>query len=225
MGAVPAGSIPFRTAVERIIIGLRGRTRVESVVVIPHKVDTTNHLGPVDKSGAGIGQVRQSLGLFVGFFRAGTAKVGVGVVNPGIDYSDLDALTGVPGAFGPSLHGLRIYIAISIHALFRHNGGDALNIIPRGKRTDFLSIAVQGYAAHRIVHGITYFCTGILSRLASLILDLLLDRDGLTLLLNGFLLIVQNLVGLGLLVGTLTLELNEDEHISLRLFHGGGERI
>ena len=84
---------------------------------------------------------------------------------------------------------------------------------------------MQGYAAHRIVHGITYFCTGILSRLASLILDLILDRGGLTLLLNGFLFIVQNLVGLGLLVGTLTLELDEDEHISLRLFHGGGERI
>ena len=149
----------------------------------------------------------------------------MGVVNPGIDYSDLDALTGVPGAFSPSLHGLRVYIAISIHALFRHNGGDALDIIPRGKRTDFLGIAVQGCAAHRIVHGITYFCTGILSRLASLILDLLLDRGGLTLLLNGFLLIVQNLVGLGLLVGTLTLELNEDEHISFRLFHGGGESI
>ena len=84
---------------------------------------------------------------------------------------------------------------------------------------------MQGCAAHRIVHGITYFCTGILSRLASLILDLILDRGGLTLLLNGFLFIVQNLVGLGLLVGTLTLELNEDEYISLRLFHGGGERI
>jgi hypothetical protein len=61
--------------------------------------------------------------------------------------------------------------------------------------------------------------------LASLILDLILDRGGLTLLLNGFLFIVQNLVGLGLLVGALTLELDEDEHISLRLFHGGGERI
>ena len=84
---------------------------------------------------------------------------------------------------------------------------------------------MQSRAAHRIVHGITYFCTGILSRLASLILDLILDRGGFTLLLNGFLFIVQNLVGLGLLVGTLTLELDEDEHISLRLFHGGGERI
>ena len=149
----------------------------------------------------------------------------MGIVNPGIDHSDLDALTGVPGAFSPSLHGFRIYIAISIHALFRHNGGDALNIIPRGERTDFLGITVQGCAAHRIVHGITYFCTRILSRLASLILDLILDRGGLTLLLNGFLFIVQNLVRLGLLVGALTLELNEDEHISLCLFHGGGERI
>ena len=225
MGAVPAGSIALRTAVERIVIGLRGRTRVESIVVVTHEVDAANHFGPVDKPGLGIGQVRQSLGLFVSLFRAGTAKVGVGVVNPGIDHSDLDALTGVPGAFSPSLHGFRIYIAISIHALFRHNGGDALDIIPPGKRTDFLSIAVQSRAAHRIVHGITYFCTGILSRLASLILDLILDRSSLTLLLNGFLFIVQNLVGLGLLVGTLTLELNEDEHISLRLFHGGGESI
>ena len=84
---------------------------------------------------------------------------------------------------------------------------------------------MQSHAAHRIVHGITYFCTGILSRLASLILDLILDRGSLTLLLNGFLFIVQNLVGLSLLIGTLTLELDEDEHISLRLFHGGGERI
>ena len=61
--------------------------------------------------------------------------------------------------------------------------------------------------------------------MASLILDLILDRGGLTLLLNGFLFIVQNLVGLSLFVGTLTLEFNEDEHVSFRLFHGGGERI
>ena len=49
VGAVPAGSIALRTAVERIVIGLRGRTRVESIVVVTHEVDAANHFGPVDK--------------------------------------------------------------------------------------------------------------------------------------------------------------------------------
>ena len=49
-------------------------------------------------------------GLLVGFLRAGAAQVGVSIVNAGIEYHNLHALTGVPGRGGIRA-GLRVVLS------------------------------------------------------------------------------------------------------------------